>query len=45
MYRPAFPLEKAIAIMDEGRGGQFDPEVLDVFMAALAEHDSEASSS
>jgi putative two-component system response regulator len=37
VYRPALPLEKAIEIMAEGRGGQFDPDVLDMFMDALAE--------
>jgi putative two-component system response regulator len=32
-YKPAFPLEKCFAIMREGRGTQFDPEVLDSFFA------------
>jgi putative two-component system response regulator len=39
VYRPALPLEKAIGIMAEGRGGQFDPDVLDVFMDALGERE------
>ncbi len=30
-YKPAFPLQKCFAIMAEGRGTQFDPEVLDAF--------------
>ncbi len=30
-YKPAFPLQKCLAIMEEGRGTQFDPEVLDAF--------------
>jgi putative two-component system response regulator len=35
VYRPALPLEKAIEIMTQGRGGQFDPDVLDRFMDAI----------
>jgi putative two-component system response regulator len=34
-YRVAMPLAKATAIMGEGRGTQFDADVLDVFMAEL----------
>lgn len=30
-YKPAFPLQKCFAILEEGRGTQFDPEVLDAF--------------
>ncbi len=30
-YKPAFPLQKCFAIMAEGRGTQFDPEILDAF--------------
>ncbi|MEZ4388868.1 MAG: HD domain-containing protein [Candidatus Krumholzibacteriia bacterium] len=36
-YRPAMPLEKALGIMQEGRGTQFDPELLDLFMAHFGE--------
>jgi len=32
VYKPAFSVEKAKAIMMEGRGGHFDPELLDLFM-------------
>jgi len=32
-YKPAFPLEKCFAILEEGRGKHFDPTVLDAFMA------------
>ncbi|QER41635.1 response regulator [Thermodesulfobacterium sp. TA1] len=32
VYKPAFPLEKAIEIMREGKGTQFDPELLDLFL-------------
>jgi len=31
-YKPAFPLEKCYAILNEGRGTHFDPKVLDAFM-------------
>ena len=30
-YKPAFPLEKCFEILNEGRGTQFDPQVLDAF--------------
>ena len=33
-YKPAFPLERCFAIMEEGRGTHFDPKVLDAFLAA-----------
>lgn len=36
-YKPAFPLEKCFTILDEGRGTQFDPEVLDAFFAGRHE--------
>ncbi|MEJ7789719.1 MAG: HD domain-containing phosphohydrolase [Thermoleophilaceae bacterium] len=36
-YRPAFSVEEALAILREGRGTQFDPEVLDRFLACLDE--------
>lgn len=32
-YKPAFPLKKCFDIMEEGRGTQFDPRVLDAFFA------------
>ena len=37
VYKPAFPLEKALAILEEGRGTQFDPKCIEVFMEALPE--------
>ena len=37
VYKPAFPLEKALAIIEEGRGTQFDPKCVEVFMEALPE--------
>lgn len=30
-YKPAFPREKCFAILEEGRGTHFDPDVLDAF--------------
>lgn len=35
VYRPAMPASKALAIMREGRGTQFDPQLLDLFMASV----------
>lgn len=37
VYKPAFPLEKAIAIIEEGKGTQFDPKCVEVFMDAIPE--------
>jgi HD-GYP domain-containing protein (c-di-GMP phosphodiesterase class II) len=34
-YRPAMPLAEALCIMVEGRGSQFDPELLDLFLENL----------
>ena len=31
-YKKAFPLEKCLSILEEGRGAHFDPQVLDAFM-------------
>lgn len=31
-YKPAFPVERCFAIMEEGRGTHFDPRVLDAFL-------------
>ena len=35
VYRPALPFPEAIELMREGRGTQFDPLLLDLFMSAL----------
>lgn len=32
VYKPPFPHKKAIAIMTEGRGSHFDPDMLDAFL-------------
>ncbi|MBY0397705.1 MAG: HD-GYP domain-containing protein, partial [Thermoleophilia bacterium] len=36
-YRRALPLRRALGIMEEGRGGHFDPRVLDALLAEVAE--------
>ena len=35
VYKPAFPLEKALSIIEEGKGTQFDPKCVEVFMESL----------
>ncbi len=37
VYKPAFPLDKAMAVLEEGRGTQFDPKCVEVFLDALPE--------
>ena len=37
VYKPAFPLEKALSIIEEGVGTQFDPKCVEVFMDNLDE--------
>ena len=37
VYKPAFPLEKALTIIQEGAGSQFDPKCVEVFMENLPE--------
>ena len=37
VYKPAFPLEKALSILEEGAGTQFDPKCVEVFMDSLTE--------
>ena len=32
VYKPAFSHEKAVAIILEGRGSHFDPDMVDAFM-------------
>jgi putative two-component system response regulator len=36
-YKPAFPLDRATAIIAEGRGQHFDPDVVDAYLAHLDE--------
>ena len=37
VYKPAFPIEKALSILQEGAGTQFDPKCVEVFMESLPE--------
>ncbi|MCR5356284.1 MAG: HD domain-containing protein, partial [Lachnospiraceae bacterium] len=37
VYKPAFPIEKALSIIEEGKGTQFDPKCVEVFIDSLAE--------
>ena len=37
IYKPAFPVEKALSIIEEGKGTQFDPKCVEVFMDSLDE--------
>jgi response regulator RpfG family c-di-GMP phosphodiesterase len=37
VYKPAFPLDKALSIIQEGAGTQFDPKCVEVFMENLTE--------
>ena len=37
VYKPAFPHEKAVAIIKEGRGKHFDPDMVDAFLAIAPE--------
>ena len=37
VYKPAFPLDKALSIIAEGKGTQFDPKCVEVFMDSLDE--------
>ena len=37
VYKPAFPIEEALAMIEEGSGTQFDPKCVEVFMDALPE--------
>lgn len=36
-YRPAFPLAQAVGVMRDGRGSQFDPEIVDALLDNLEE--------
>ena len=36
-YKDGFPFEKAMTIIEEGRGSHFDPAIVDAFMSASDE--------
>jgi putative two-component system response regulator len=35
VYKPAFPHQKAVAIVLDGKGSHFDPLIVDAFIEAL----------
>lgn len=35
VYKPAFPLDEALRIIEEGKGTQFDPKCVEVFLEAV----------
>ena len=35
VYKPAWPLEEVLAELERQRGSQFDPELVDVFLALV----------
>ncbi|MBA3865579.1 MAG: HD domain-containing protein [Solirubrobacterales bacterium] len=35
VYRPALPVAEAVALMEDGRGAQFDPEIVDILLDHL----------
>ncbi|HVY98673.1 MAG TPA: two-component system response regulator [Dongiaceae bacterium] len=37
VYKPPFPQEKAVALIAEGKGKHFDPDIIDAFLAILPE--------
>lgn len=37
VYKPAFPLDTALSILQEGSGTQFDPKCVEVFLDSLSE--------
>jgi HD-GYP domain-containing protein (c-di-GMP phosphodiesterase class II) len=36
-YRPALTIDDAVRVLEEGRGSQFDPQILDLFLKSLDE--------
>ena len=38
VYKPPFPHEKAVAIIQDGRGSHFDPDMVDAFMEIADEY-------
>ncbi len=40
VYKPAMPLDEAIAVMRNGRGRHFDPALLDLFLSSMREVES-----
>lgn len=40
VYKPPFPMEKAVSIIQEGRGSHFDPDIVDAFLVLQNEFQS-----
>lgn len=40
-YRPRFTLVKALDELESGKGNQFDPNIVDIFIVAIKEHKAE----
>ena len=40
-YKPAFTQERALGILRKGRGAQFDPEMVELFLTVLDEQGEE----
>ena len=40
VYKPAFPLDEALRIIEEGKGTQFDPRCVEVFLEAVPDIES-----
>ena len=40
-YKPAFPQERVREILEKGRGGQFEPGLVDLFLTILDEEGEE----
>lgn len=37
IYKPPFPIEESLKIIEEGKGTQFDPKCVEVFFESLSE--------
>jgi len=40
VYKPAFSKEEALELIREGKGTQFDPKCVDVFLESVSEIDA-----
>ena len=37
VYKPPFPVKESLKIIEEGKGTQFDPKCVEVFLEAIPE--------
>jgi putative two-component system response regulator len=37
VYKPPVPVDSALAVIRDGRGKQFDPQLVDLFLACRAD--------